>query len=155
MHKLSDNKCCRDFQRVRCVTKCLQLRLEYSVFSTVLVQFVSFKTYYYVKLTSLNTLIRKYLHFLTYLAQKYILKLLNFDRKCDILTTQLCDPKPGYSAAQSKPSHDLKQPITSQHGHSPHTEGQLHLFGLSYSHQQLLIYNIFTQIMCISDKEQV
>ena len=94
---------------------------NYSVFSTVLVQFVSFKTYYYVKLTSLITLIRKYFYFLPYLAQKYILKLLNFDRKCDILTTQLCDPKPGYSAAQSEPSHDLKQPITSQLGHSPHT----------------------------------
>ena len=99
---------------------------DYSEFSTVLVQFVSFKTYYYVKLTSLNTLIRKYLHFLTYLAQKYILKLLNFDRKCDILTTQLCDPKPGYSAAQSEPSYDLKQPMTSQPGHPPHTERQLH-----------------------------
>ena len=95
---------------------------NYSAFSTVLVQFVSFKTYYYVKLTSLIILIRKYFYFLPYLAQKYTLKLLNFDRKCDILTTQLCDPKPGYSAAQSEPSYDLKQPITSQHGHPPHTE---------------------------------
>ena len=100
---------------------------DYSEFSTDLVQFVPFKTYYSVKLTSLILPIQKYLYFLPYLVQKNPLKLLNFDPKWEILTTQLCDSKPGFSAAQSEPSYDLKQPMTSQPGYPPHTEWQLHL----------------------------
>ena len=54
---------------------------DYSEFSTDLVQFVPFKTYYSVKLISLILPIQKYLYLLPYLVQKNPLKLLNFDPK--------------------------------------------------------------------------
>ena len=116
---------------------------DYFKFSTDLIQFELFGTYYFVKLISLVLPIQKYFYLSTYLGQKNPLKLPNFDPKWEILTLQLCDSRlelqlPNQSRLMIWIIQWLPQP-----GYSPHTVSTAAPSGLliQYNQKYALCYS--------------